>query len=281
MKSKTKAWLFTSAVFIILGIIIFISVITINDFDFSKLSTVKYETKTHNITQEFNNITINTDTADIAFIPSDSQKCKVLCIEEKNIRYSVSVQNDTLVINTIDSRKWYEYIGIATKNPKIEIYLPITEYGSLYIKDGTGNIDINDISATELELSTSTGDISLSDISCKNNVTVKASTGQVTLNNLNCNSLISNGSTGDITLNNVIAKDNFSISRSTGNIKLQKSDANQLHLKTDTGYVKGSLLSEKIFLATSSTGNIRLPKTVSGGKCEIITNTGDINISIK
>ena len=38
---------------------------------------------------------------------------------------------------------------------------------------------------------------------------------------------------------------------------------------------------DKVFITDTSTGNISVPKTITGGKCEITTSTGDIRISIK
>jgi DUF4097 and DUF4098 domain-containing protein YvlB len=63
-------------------------------------------------------------------------------------------------------------------------------------------------------------------------------------------------------------------------VKFEKSDAAELSIKTDTGDVTGTLLTEKIFDAKSSTGDVDVPKTGSGGKCEIRTGTGDIRIKI-
>ena len=43
----------------------------------------------------------------------------------------------------------------------------------------------------------------------------------------------------------------------------------------------GSLLSEKLFLAQTNTGSVKVPKTSAGGHCEIATGTGDIKITIE
>ena len=53
-----------------------------------------------------------------------------------------------------------------------------------------------------------------------------------------------------------------------------------MFVETDTGDVTGSLLSDKVFITKSDTGSIDVPKTVTGGKCEITTDTGDIKIEI-
>ena len=51
-------------------------------------------------------------------------------------------------------------------------------------------------------------------------------------------------------------------------------------ITTDTGNVKGSLLSEKVFIVSTDTGKKQVPNTITGGRCEITTDTGDIIISI-
>ena len=82
-------------------------------------------------------------------------------------------------------------------------------------------------------------------------------------------------------MNKGIASENFSVKRSTGNVKFNDCDAAEIYVKTDTGDVTGSLLSDKVFIANSDTGRIDVPKTVTGGRCEIDTDTGDIRITVK
>lgn len=42
----------------------------------------------------------------------------------------------------------------------------------------------------------------------------------------------------------------------------------------------GSLLSDKIFFAQSDVGSVDVPKTTTGGICEITTATGAIEMTI-
>ena len=69
--------------------------------------------------------------------------------------------------------------------------------------------------------------------------------------------------------------------RDTGDITFDKCDASDIYIKTSTGDVKGTLLTEKVFYTQTSTGNIDVPKTVNGGRCEITTSTGNIKINIQ
>ena len=107
------------------------------------------------------------------------------------------------------------------------------------------------------------------------------STGKTALDNVTCKNLTSGGSTGDILLQKVIAADKISIQRSTGDVKLEGSDAAEIYVKTDTGDVTGSLLTDKVFVTDTDTGRVDVPKTTPGGRCEITTDTGDIRITAK
>ncbi len=295
MNRLTKMWLITATSLVAIGLIIFTAVMALYNWDFTKLSTEKFETNTYNISQEFNNISINTDTADIFFAVSSDGMCKIVCNEYKKMRYSAEVKDDTLTVSTTDNRKWYDHIGISFHSPKVTVYLPKTEYNLLSVKESTGDIEIpkdfkfvsGDISLSTgsvgfsasveepIKIKTSTGDIRIKNISA-GTLDLSVSTGEVSVLDVTCKNVLSSGSTGDIHLKNVNATEKISIKRSTGNVRFDGSDATEIFVKTGTGDVGGSLLSEKVFITKTSTGEISVPKTTTGGKCEIITSTGDI-----
>lgn len=279
MKKSTKIWLITATSLVALGCIMFSVAMTKIHWDFTKLSTVKYETNTYEVTDDFNSISMLTDTADILFVQSDDKICKVVCYEMSDMKHTTTVQNNTLTINVTDEREWYDHIGITLGSPKITVYLPKTEYDSLAIKEDTGDIEVpKDFKFGSIDIATSTGDITVSGITCEDDLKINVSTGKVNLTDIKCKSFISDGSTGDISLNNVIATEKFSIERSTGDVKFDACDATEIWVETDTGDVTGKLLSEKIFITQTSTGDVHVPKSTNGGKCEITTSTGDIYI---
>lgn len=319
MNNATKIWLIIGSVLIVTGIIIFSVAMTLNHWNFKTITNNKYVTTTHEVSEDFSNISLDTDTADVIFIPSDDKTCKVVCYELTTAKHSVSVNNDSLTISLDDRRKWYDHIGLSWSTPTITVYLPKADYNSLLVKSDTGKIEIPkdfkfenaDIKATTgnviylasasgdikiktstgnirventfvntMSLTTTTGRITVNSVECDNDILLKVSTGNVKANNIRCNSLSSDGSTGYISLENVIASDKIHIERSTGNIDFEKCDAAEIYAKTTTGHIYGSLLSEKIFITESTTGNISVPKTTTGGKCELKTTTGNIKIKI-
>lgn len=320
MKKSTKIWLGVAGTLVVVGIMISIFTLSFNQWDFDRFSTRKFETNTYDVSQKFSNISMNTSVADIMFVLSENGKCKVECYEDEKAKHSVTVNDDTLYINVNEDKDWFDFININFQSPKITVYLPKSEYNMLSIDETTGdiniskdfkfksvdvllttgnvnclasasemikinattgNIDVEDTSAARFDLSVTTGNIDVSNVVCKGDIEVNVTTGEADLTNVKCKNLVSDGSIGDMNLNSVIASQKLSVKRSTGEINFNGSDANEIFAQTSVGDIEGTLLTDKIFMAESDIGEVDVPKTTSGGRCEINTNTGDIDIEIK
>ena len=317
--SKTKKTILIGLLIIIVGAVIFIGAFAALGFDFNKLSTVKYQTNTHDITENFKNISIDTPSSDVTIVFTEDGGCKAVCYEDEKYNNSVEVQSDTLVIKTPD-KIWYDNIGnISFDNAEITLYLPAKEYGSLNVNASSGEINVSGalsfesvkltgnssdincsgITVSAVEITVSSGDIKVSDLTAgtmklsavSGNIEVnstdaegvaeiKATSGDVKIADTQCNGLIAETSSGDIKLTNVIAVNNFSLQSNSGDVNFDRCDAGEISMKTDSGDVKGTLLSEKVFVYKTSSGKVNLPGTVTGGKCSIETGSGDINIEI-
>ena len=318
MNQTTKNWLIAGAALVLIGVLVLVGGVAMSHWDFSAFGA-KYETKAVDVDEGFRNLTIRADTEDIAFIPSDNGTCRVVFYERENRRHTASVHDGTLLIEGTDTEKWHEHFTLfSTGSPRITVYLPQNDYASLYIEEDTGDIvmpadfrfesaeiaggtgdvewysssgqvqmelstgeiRIEDIFAEKLELSVSTGRVEVRSVACAGDVSVNVSTGKTTMSDVTCKRFCSTGSTGDVFLENVIVSEGVTIERSTGDVRFERCDAAELSIQTDTGDVSGSLLSDKVFIARSDTGGIDVPQTITGGKCEISTDTGDIDIVI-
>ncbi len=317
---KTKTWLVIAAVAVAMGCIMFVGAMAMLDWDFIQLSTDKLATNTHIVEETFTAVAVHSDTARVTFLPAENGEVTVVCYESKNMKHTVKVEDGTLAIALQDTRKWYDYIGLNFTTPKVTVYLPKGEYGALSVKADTGHVSVpadfcfesvdiavstgdvtcaasaagdvkiktttgdvsmENIAAASLHLATSTGHVTTKGAVVKGDVTVKVSTGKSHLTDVSCRTLYSTGSTGDITLANVIATERFEIERDTGDVTFERCDAAELLVTTSTGDVKGSLLTEKVFIANTDTGRVDVPKSATGGRCEIATDTGDIEINIE
>jgi DUF4097 and DUF4098 domain-containing protein YvlB len=333
-----KVLITISIIFLIAAALIFLSTLSAHEWSFKKLMNPAL-TKTHEINDSFEDISISVDTADVKLVPTDEKSVRVECRETYKLTNTVEVKDGVLKIEGKDSRRWYELATIIPVHFEITVYLPKGEWGELRIntatgdsyvpagfsfksvdikkstgnisiasgasgnmnlKTSTGDIDVSNVSSENLSVNattgdislssitsgslyanTSTGDIALSDTRIGGNILINSSTGKQSFTNVSCKSFSSSADTGDALLTSVIAEGALRIERSTGNVKLESSDAAEIHIETDTGNVTGTLLSDKVFIVRTDTGDIDVPKSTVGGRCEIETDTGNIIISVK
>ena len=267
------------------------------NFDFKALNASTYVTNTYEIKENFENIKIQVDTDQIVFAPSEDGKCSVVCYEDEKEPHRIGVSGKTLSIERMHGRRLQ--IGLFTDSPRITVYLPEKAWGTLHIDSDTGDVDIPKdftfesiyaeldtgdlrVSASaegSVRLKTDTGHIELSDMKAED-ITVTTDTGKCSLKNLRCDNLISSGDTGDLNMSGVVSSGEWNIRRSTGDVRFEDCDAETITIRTNTGDVTGTLLTEKVFLTKTDTGKTDVPKTVTGGKCDITTSTGDIRIDI-
>ena len=295
-----KKILIAGAILTVLGLAVLMGALAAVGFDPAKLSPAKFETNTYTADGAFDAIEIRTDESDVTLRPSEDGTCRVVCVEQEKVKYTVSVEDGTLKISASDRRAWYEKIGLFVKQPSVTVYLPEREYRFLTVDNstgdfivpegfsfesasvaaGTGDVELTGLRAGELTLQTSTGDVKLCGVVCEGTLSVTVSTGDVRMADVRCQSLTTAGRTGAVTLENVTAEGRLAIERSTGDVRFDNSDAAEITVKTDTGSVTGTLRTEKVFIVTSDTGTVRVPDTASGGRCAVTTSTGDIRIEI-
>ena len=295
-----KNWLIAALCLIVAGALLFTVPLAISGWDFGIFDSTDFQTEEHTVSEDFDNISIESGTADIVFSPSEDGICKVVCIDDVKFSYRVEVNNGTLEI-TLDKtqKEWYEYISIVNYNsPKITIYLPKAEYSELFIDATTGdvklpqnfsfeNVDITLstgdakvlASATkEIKIHVSTGMITLENVTAET-VSLSVSTGNTSVKNVTCTDFDSKGTTGELVLKDLIATNKITAERNTGDVSFESCDAADIFVETSTGEVTGTLLSGKDFYVTTSTGDVNVPASSSGGICKITTSTGDVNIS--
>lgn len=315
---KTTIWLIIAACLVLVGGAIFTIALMRANWNFNS-ATPALQTKTVQINEAFNGISIDTDTEDIVFRMSDDKTCKVVFVEHEKEPHTAVVKNGILTIEVTDERNWQDRI-ISYGNPSVTVYLPETEYktllirehtgkitvpntfrlesvdiavstgdvsfnasasGQLRIETDTGDIGMEGISAGELHLKVTTGKVDVTSADVKGDMEVTVSTGKAMLQNISCTNFQTTGSTGRITMENMICREKLTVNRSTGDVTLNGCDAAELEIETNTGNVKGTLLSEKIFFVKTSTGKVEVPETMTGGKCKITTSTGDVIIQIQ
>ena len=315
-----KAALIIAAILLAAGIIIGVIALASAKFDFHAFETEPSELKDYPVEEAFRSIEIHGDTELIRFQKSDDGTAHVLCRETERSTHTVKAEDGTLKISVNRTNGWKNIFEISFEKELVTVFLPNDAYEMLSIEtqtgdveapdwltftDGaaihastadvrfdaavhsllsietsTGDISVNGVSAEAIDCTTTTGNIVMTDVSCRGDVRVKVHTGRVVLCKLSCRNLFTEGSTGDVSLQDVLAAEKISVKRSTGDVTFADSDAAEIAVTTSTGDVTGTLLTDKVFVTKTSTGDVRVPDSVTGGRCEITTTTGDISIRI-
>lgn len=277
-----KIVIIIAAALLVLGIIIS-AIGTISYF--SKGDNAVLTTNTHEITEKFTRLTIDTETADVTLALSEDGACRVVCREDEKIEtHAVKVEEGTLFIECKNLKKWYHYvIPHFSHSPEITVYLPQSALDSLSVDLSTGDITVPEgFSFGEVALTHSTGAIHF-DSAVTNGLSIKGSTGHVTLGNGAAvgGDLVITQTTGhaNIALNGESRE--IKITTDTGKIALSGATAQKIDLKASTGDVKisNTVATESLAVETS-TGDVTL-ESVDAPTIEIETDTGDVKGTLR
>ena len=280
MNRSIKRRFITGACLTGIGIVLFGCAMAMCGWNIFALDMKEYARNSHDISEKFNSICIDTNTADVMFQVSVNGDCQVVCYEEEKQRHAVEVRDGVLYIERTDTREWYEKISFFDfESPDVTVYLPRGEYDRLDVSASTGDVWLPaGFDFENICISVSTGDIQLE--SGADNVELSVTTGDIDVRGIECGSLKLAASTGDIELEDVLASGSLCVSVTTGDVEFDRCDAGNIEIATSTGDVEGSLLSDKKFDAESSTGRVKVPASSEGGDCIIRTSTGDIEVTL-
>ncbi len=152
--------------------------------------------------------------------------------------------------------------------------------GDIVLKASSGSLKLDGIKCENMTLETTSGSIRLGEVEALADINIVASSGEIDLENLTCENLNAENTSGSANCRDVITTGKICIENSSGGIRLERCDAAELKLKASSGSIKGTLLTEKIFVADASSGSVDVPKTTSGGVCEVTTSSGSISLEI-
>ncbi|MBQ8893780.1 MAG: DUF4097 family beta strand repeat protein [Clostridia bacterium] len=289
------------------------------DFDFLKLSPLRYDTKTYPLEEPFHSIDILTAEHDIILLPTEGE-CKLVCTESKQIFHAVEVENGTLTVRRVDNSRWYEHFGLFWHEElSVTLYMPAGEYEALVLKSVSGDVEVPDqfifadidLSSTSgnlflgsaskgsLKLTTVSGNIegvntvaatlsanstsgciSLSSLTAET-LDLHSVSGELRLSRLTAGSITAKTTSGDVFLRDLQAESAAQLTTVSGNIQLEDADAGSFETKTISGDIEGSIRSPKNFITDTTSGDFHLPASdPAAGSFSIKTTSGDATITL-
>ncbi|MBE6589858.1 MAG: DUF4097 domain-containing protein [Ruminococcaceae bacterium] len=318
-RSKTRPRKIVAWIFVFLGLALILTAFIVSGFNIYAFTTVRYQTNTYEISDDFSAVNIVETSNLIAVYPSEDGVCRIHCDESKTIFNKVSVQNGTLTVTRHDERPWYEkLVTVSFDSPKTTLYLPLKEYTALFLTTTSGNIKIGgELTVSTAELYTTSGDITVTadtvrtltarstsgriklseldasavsaastsgkvDLSDIKADTVRTSTtsGDVRITDVTAKNLKAASTSGKLDLTDVVTENTIELETTSGKVSLRRVDSWFVSIESTSGKVTGSLLSEKQFDVRSDTGDVTYPASLGGGTCKIQTGSGDVRLEL-
>jgi DUF4097 and DUF4098 domain-containing protein YvlB len=306
MKISIKLILLTGVLFLLVGVIGVAVMIQGGANSDAGLTTIDQEKKI--TASNVKNLEIETDTADITFLPADTDEIKVHLLgtlSEKQLK-SCDLQATTstsqtwhveackhkgisLGIDVAELRSWF----FTPKEDKlrVEVSLPLKAYVSMNIHTATGTIDLGDIQANKLMVQSDTGSIHVGQFQ-GNGIDLQTDTGRIEVQRGE-GDIRFKTSTGSIRAGLQNTANSVDIETDTGGIQVDHIPSMDMHttvvsrsiirLKTSTGGITAALASIGNGVdATSDTGSIRLKFAAipSAASFDLSSDTSRVNLLV-
>lgn len=267
-------------------------------------------THSFSISETFRALQVESVVSDVRLLPSADGSCSVVCSETPGFSHSAAVEGDTLVVRETGeqsvfeetaeilvylSRPEYDSLNVTTETGSVDVTMDFafsdvtirtvtgeTAYrgaadGSMSIKSESGRVLLTGVSPEKLSVETESGSIIAQSVLVGEDLKIQTVTGNLTLAHVKCKNVTAFFTTGQAMLEQVLVQEHMQLTGQTGNVILTDCDAATLEIKTTTGNVTGTLLTDKRFLTDTETGEVSVPDT-AGGACHVITESGNIHL---
>lgn len=303
MRIEKKIAIIVASLMLVVGLVMAAASFRAAAGDIKKsVSQNQYEAVTKDITEDFENIEIEVGDQNLEIKKSDNNKSYLICSENDNVRFTVSVSGKTLKIEEKFDKRVMNLEGLFSINDfTSQLYLPEDEYQNLKVHIGSGDIKMEDsfvfrdvnvslgsgdgyiskIKAEEIDAKFGSGQLWLAETRCKS-AEINVGSGDVSVENLECErDFFAKTSSGKLFLTDVIASASMEATTGSGDIFLKRCDSLGMNFKTGSGDVTGSVKTAKSFDAKAGSGDVNVPGDGNGGNCVIRTGSGDIDIVVE
>ncbi len=182
-----------------------------------------------------------------------------------------------------------------------DIYLSDIGAENMDLSTGSGEMKLSNINSSNISAESNSGDIELSDIICpdisaqvtsgdisffnviSSNVFAGSTSGDIDFYTLRSTDVFVKATSGDVELKDIVCEGNVNAKTTSGDINLKDSDGKTLEISSTSGNIYGNLLTEKLFITETLSGDIDVPPvdiTLNKmlDKCIINTTSGDIEM---
>lgn len=283
-----KVWFSIAGIFIAVGILLCTAMLAVNGFDFSAFNTDAERVKKEYLIPRESavNLTIDTRDNDIILKKTTGSEIKVTCYESEELVYDIlNVKSDkNLKIAEKDNRKWYQMIDVnfGIQETPFTVEIPDKDWQSIKITTSSGDINVSDFSDFfKYTINTSSGDIIISDMNAEA-MNVKSSSGDICIKDSYIMSMLGIETASGETKLSKVGTNNIEINSNSGDVELYKTDAVSYKVETSSGDILGKIRDDADykFKVESLSGEISVPLSEKEGLTlfSAVTTSGDIRI---
>lgn len=283
-----KVWFSIAGIFIAVGILLCTAMLAVNGFDFSAFNTDAERVKKEYLIPRESavNLTIDTRDNDIILKKTTGSEIKVTCYESEELTYDIlNVKSDkSLKISEKDGRKWYQMIDVnfGIQETPLTVEIPDKDWQSIKITTSSGDINVSDFSDLfKYSINTSSGDIIISDMNAEA-MNVKSSSGDICIKDSHIMDLLGIETASGETKLSKVNTNNIEINSNSGDVELYKADAVSYKVETSSGDISGKIRDDADykFKVESLSGEISVPLSEKEGLTlfSAVTTSGDIKI---
>lgn len=197
----------------------------------------------------------------------------------------VDVKDHVLKFITDDKGKHKAVVSLGFgKDTAARLYLADAEYKEISVTTLSGYVTIQDVNAETVNVSASSGDLYMKNIKAPDSIMATSSSGDIDLVNVTAKQIELGANSGDIEMQDITAE-SLRMSTSSGDIDLESCDAEKFDITTSSGDVDMEIAAGRTyrFETKTNSGAVDVPDgdADSGYLCKIVTSSGDVDVKQK
>ena len=197
----------------------------------------------------------------------------------------VDVKDHVLKFTTDDKGKHKAVVSLGFgKDTVARLYLVDAEYKEIAVTTLSGYVTIQDVNAETVNVSASSGDLYMKNIKAPDSIMATSSSGDMDLVNVTAKQIELGANSGDIEMQDITAE-SLRMSTSSGGIDLENCDAEEFDITTSSGDVDMEITAGRTyrFETKTNSGDVDVPDgdADSDYLCKIVTSSGDVDVKQK
>ena len=197
----------------------------------------------------------------------------------------VDVKDHVLKFTTDDKGKHKAIVSLGFgKDTVARLYLVDAEYKEIAVTTLSGYVTIQDVNVGIVNVSASSGNLYMKNINVPDSIMATSSSGDMDLVNVTAKQIELGANSGDIEMQDITAE-SLRMSTSSGGIDLENCDAEGFDITTSSGDVDMEITAGRTyrFETKTNSGDVDVPDGDADSEylCKIVTSSGDVDVKQK